>query len=160
MYNKFPSRQDRLISIGDATPAKGSCSGHPGSSHGSLKAMDFSYYTHETNETQWGDNVTTIWGTDGILEYVFDWERNYLLWKHIYSIFPESRGTVDRRIKEYMSPLIASKYGTKAYSLFQSHILGDDPENYNHHLHIHFKILTQSAEYSLEDIINYDYVVK
>lgn len=160
VYNKFPDRQDRLVNVGDATPTSGSCSGHPGTSHSGLKALDLDYYTHETNVTQYGIVPTIIWDNNGLLVDVFDWERNYLLWEHIYSIFPESLGTVDRRIREYMLPLVASNFGLDAYEEFRTHIQGDDPEHYNHHLHIHFRVLSASAEQSLGDEINYNYVVE
>jgi hypothetical protein len=106
----FPNRQDRCLGIYDnCTNTYSSCPGHSGTHigkpHGYI--LDTSYYTLETNSTHARGEVTKIWedvkDPESKLLPVFDCERNYEFWRRLHLIFPETKITVDERIRDYMA---------------------------------------------------------
>ena len=149
MYWDFPDRKARRIEIGDCCPSNLTlnCQGHPDNSHAGGKSMDLNYYTFaNTNTTQYqaeGFEKVKIWSDNGdLLENVFDWERNWELWKRIKQVFPEMKVRVDKRIADY----IHAKTGQDVYQI----VTPDNPGQWNHHLHAHV---------SLGNTINYNAVI-
>ena len=145
LYYRFPDRQARKLSVGDACSPQG-CSGHPPGSHGPrLNTIDFNYYTHgETNHTQYRPRdgvITQIWpvGKRGVelIESLYDWERNYLLWWMLRQALPESNFSTQNVIMDFMVLEITKKYGYAARKEFLQFTRADSGTTYNHHTHVH-----------------------
>ena len=140
IYLQYPDRNDRKLNIGDATPVDGSnCPGHPPGSHQNSSAVDLDYYTFATNVTQYRDSViekTKIW-EDGNLTEIFDWERNYQLWRLLQKMLPGLGIATHIVIKEYMGSQIKAVYGVKEQELFNLYVQGDENPAYHHDTHAH-----------------------
>ena len=142
---EFPLAKDLVVNLGDGCPSVGNCPNHPGSSHGKLSSIDFDYLTFETNVTQYrrqtAGPLTDIWDEDDKLSTnIFDWKRNYFLWKSLWNRLDSFRGAIDERIHLHMVQQIDKAYGRNAVDEFKSYIKGDAPKAYNHHTHLHAKL--------------------
>ena len=153
IYHQFPDRPDRRASIGDNCPRSGSCSGHPLGTHSNCLTLDMNYFTHgPNNTTQYRPgtkddpihNVTRVWdGNHNLKKDVFDWERNYILFKRILEVMGNSAGKqiiINSVMKYYIYTEVMIKYGYGLAQDFNTNVGGDSSWNLNHQTHAHINL--------------------
>jgi len=143
VYSRFPDRAARKVNIGDCSRNDGvSCPLHPPGSHQHLNAVDLDYMVKHgsSNITQYRSQtfepVVKIWNGDKLDKDMFDWERNFELWKAIYTAFPDCVGFTHTDIYYH----ILSKLNQDDAILFKKHIKPDSIADYHHDIHIHFTL--------------------
>lgn len=123
VYFEF-ERMDKALGVMDACPLAGDAPGHPLGSHSAVRgdALDVSYYTMRTNNTQIGASPEAIF-SNGNLTANFDMKRNARFFELVSRYLPEARIMVDERI---------------AFALgFPAYLQGDPPSAFNHDKHAH-----------------------
>jgi hypothetical protein len=140
---KVPGRMARKLEVMDATLLSGDCPGHPLGSHEGGVVSDFQYFTRgTTNQTQVDSRgyggIVKIW-TDGVLNDMFDKERNLEFVLMYLDVFPDHYIIMDGRIKAILVQTAYVMYGNEARDKITYGIQGDDdPEHkMNHDVHMH-----------------------
>jgi len=150
IYYDFPEAFDRKLSIGDACPIFGNCSGHPGNSHGTNLSFDLNYYViGDYNTTQYRDsrfrpegNFVHIWknnkeGTE-LIPGVFDVERNFLFAARMKQIFPERIMFTNDVLHAEILTKLDKKYSREEMNLYWKGMSTNAGTQWNHHTHYHF----------------------
>jgi len=135
-------KPESVIWVGDACPRIGSCSGHPGSSHGHLTAFDIDYPLYSGNGTQYAnrENKEKIWIKTGLIldESKIDWwvtwqllirlkacalneTTHFILHKEIFKLIIKN---ITKKERDYLYTITSLDEGTR----------------YNHHTHIHIRM--------------------
>ena len=124
-YFQFADRKDRALGVMDGCPLIGDApTGHPSGAHSASHgaALDVSYYTMNSNNTQIGQNPETIF-SNGNLNSNFDLKRNARFFELISEYLPEVMIMVDERIARALG--------------FPSYLQGDSVPSYKHDQHAH-----------------------
>jgi hypothetical protein len=140
------------------------CKGHPGGTHADGFTFDHNYYTHGRNFTQYrplgmAGAPETMWKNlvckkadvawyDGTLDTkVFNWQRNWLFWKKLLTIFSKKPDYAEHINRSY-SLVIMVHERIKDYVV--SRLTGEDKilalklqgfGMYNHHIHAHIQLV-------------------
>lgn len=142
VYYRFPDRPDRRLFLGDASNPFTVCHGHPGTSHGPCgDAIDFNYYTFaQNNATHYGHPHVELFDGDQLIVEIFDWQRNYWLWRCLKQAFPCAYFSISQSIFDHMYPQVDRAYGASAAREFDA-MTGKDPGcDYFHCIHVHCKL--------------------
>jgi hypothetical protein len=157
---KYPLRVARKAEVIDASPPSDTdCPEHPAGSHRFGDAIDVHYFTHAaTNHTQRGTPLISIW-SNGVLNNMFDRERNTDFMLEFLRLFPKGRVSVDTRIKDTIATTAWLMYDNEARETIISRVQGDAPEQYFHHLHMHCNYTGDSGGAVVQGGINWEAII-
>jgi len=138
----YPGHQ--VINFGDACPLSGNCSGHPDGAHSGRHsaAIDMDYMTIEGANTTQSRKVSKgpldiIW-KDGKLVN-FDWKRNFIFWRLLYTVHPKIKIAVDTRIFDFVKKEVQRNYGVFEANCLAYYLQPDSRPEFNHDTHCHIR---------------------
>lgn len=142
VYQAFPDRIDRRLSLGDWCGFSRNCPNHPDNSHYGGASLDANYYTlGETNHTHYvpkGEEKTRIWARCSTIDQnAFDWERNFVFWKALVSVVPGTKVWISDKIYDFIAERLKVKHGMADVYDFNKWTTLTTGSTYSHHIHAH-----------------------